>query len=201
MEDTVFKRIFGLPAALVLTTSPALAHLDPSQHGSFAAGFSHPLFGLDHILAMIAVGLWAAMIGGRSILSLPTAFVLSMIAGFGIALAGVSLPLVEPMILASVILLGALVALAIRVPAVIAVVCVGAFGVFHGYAHGGEMGSATGLAYGAGFVAATALLHAFGVLVGYAAIKHLDGEHRAGTYITRGLGALMALSGVALTVA
>jgi urease accessory protein len=118
------------------------------------------------MLAMIAVGLWAAQIGGRARWAVPAAFVSVMAIGFMLALAGAPLPFVEPGILASVIGLGLLVALAVRVPMAISAVIVGIFALFHGHAHGGELGSATALTFGLGFVAATALLHTAGVALG-----------------------------------
>lgn len=98
--------------AMALTASPAFAHLNPAEHGSFAAGFTHPLSGADHILAMVAVGLWAAMLGGRALFVVPAAFVGVMLLGFVAALLGMPLPFVEPVILASVVVLGLMVALA-----------------------------------------------------------------------------------------
>jgi urease accessory protein len=187
------KRTLFALAALALTASPAFAHLDPGEHGSFAAGFTHPLFGLDHILAMVAVGLWAAMAGGRAVWAVPAAFVVSMLAGFGLALTGADLPFVEPAILASVVALGFLVALAIRLPVLPGMIVVAAFGLFHGYAHGGEMGAATAFEYGAGFAAATALLHLAGVGLGLG-LGHLRG--RLGGGVVRALGAATGLAGV-----
>ncbi len=97
---------------LMVTSSPAFAHLNPAEHGSFAAGFTHPLTGADHILAMVVVGLWAAMLGGRALYAVPLSFVGVMVLGFVAALSGLPLPYVEPVILASVIVIGLLVALA-----------------------------------------------------------------------------------------
>ena len=100
-----------LSIALILSVgaaSPAFAHLNPAEHGSFAAGFSHPLFGADHILAMVGVGLWAFLVGGRAVWAIPAAFVVTMMLGFAAALAGIGLPFVEPTIAASVVVLGLL---------------------------------------------------------------------------------------------
>jgi len=146
--------------------SPALAHLDPAAHGSFAAGFSHPLFGADHVLAMVGVGLWAFLIGGRAILAIPSAFVAMMMLGFGAALAGIGLPFVEPTIAASVMVLGLLALAALQVPAAVGMAVVGFFALFHGHAHGGELGEATGPSFMIGFALATALLHALGIGTG-----------------------------------
>ena len=100
------KRILLAFLITAAASNSAFAHLNPAEHGSFAAGFSHPFFGLDHILAMVAVGLWAALLGGRAIWLVPTAFVGMMLAGFGVALGGAQLPFVEPIILTSVVAIG-----------------------------------------------------------------------------------------------
>lgn len=190
---------FGLAAAVfALSASPAFAHLDPSEHGSFAAGFSHPLFGTDHVLAMIAVGLWAALLGGRAVWALPTAFVGAMVAGFALSLAGMPLPYVEPFILASVVVLGTVVALALRLPLGLSAALVAAFGICHGHAHGGEIGSAGELGYAAGFVLATALLHAAGLLIGYGANIATRNDPEWASRIIRALGLVTALGGVYL---
>jgi len=185
-----------LPAALIaiLAATPALAHLPPGEYGSFLAGVTHPVFGLDHVLAMVAVGLWAAQIGGRAVFWVPTAFVLAMLAGFGLALAGLPLPLVEPAILASIVVLGVAVALAFRPDRRLAMAVVAGLALFHGHAHGGELGGAQAVQFGAGFAVATALLHAAGIGVALAAGQWL----RAGGAPLRALGGLTALAGVAL---
>jgi len=193
---------FGLAAAaLSLASSPALAHLDPAAHGSFAAGFTHPLFGTDHVLAMIAVGLWAALLGGRAVWALPTAFVSAMIAGFAVSIAGMPLPYVEPFIMASVIVLGVVVALALRLPLGLSAALVAAFGLCHGHAHGGEIGMAGEFGYAGGFVLATALLHAAGLLIGYGANIATHNEPERASRIIRALGAATALGGVYLAAA
>ncbi|MEJ8473447.1 HupE/UreJ family protein [Roseibium algae] len=192
-----YPRLLAVPA-LMLATSPAFAHVDPEAHGSFAAGFTHPVFGLDHVLAMIAVGLWAALLGGRAIWGLPTAFVGSMVIGFVLSLTGLHIPFVEPVILASVVALGALVAIAARFSLPLSMALVGIFGFFHGHAHGGEIGGAGEFGYAAGFISATALLHAAGVLIGYGAKVGLGPETRRGEIATRFLGGVTALCGLAL---
>ncbi len=160
------RRILIAAAALMASAAPAFAHLNPQEHGSFAAGFSHPLFGLDHILVMVAVGLWAAQIGGRALWAVPTAFVALMAVGFALATAGIDLPFVEPAILASVVALGLLVAMAVRLDAAASAAVVGLFALFHGHAHGGELGSAGALPFAVGFMIATAALHAAGIGLG-----------------------------------
>ena len=182
----------SLPA--LLAAGPALAHLNPEEHGSFAAGFTHPVFGADHVLAMLCVGLWAALLGGRALWQLPVGFVAAMGLGFRLALSGVGLPFVEPAILASVLVLGVLVALALRLPARGAVAIVAAFGLFHGHAHGAEIGAATAAGYLAGFALATMALHLAGLTLGLALSRlHL-------IRLTRGAGGLVALAGAWLAI-
>lgn len=176
----------ALLPALTLA-SPALAHLNPGEHGSFAAGFSHPIFGADHVLAMLGVGLWAALLGKSATLSLPLAFVGAMTAGFLLALIGMPLPFVEPAILASVLILGVLIALSVRLPASGAALAVAAFGLFHGHAHGAEIGAASPLGYLAGFALASMALHVAGLALGLG-LARLSG-------VTRGMGGLTALMG------
>lgn len=192
----MFKRISLAAGMLVCAGVPAFAHLDPLAHGSFAAGLSHPLFGADHILVMVAVGLWAAQTslqpGKKAALWLvPSAFVAAMSAGFLMALAGISLPFVEPAILASVIALGLLVAMAVRLPVAGSAAVVAVFALFHGHAHGAELGSAGALQFGLGFVAATALLHGAGLALGL-------GANRFAPTFMRIAGAITALAGLSL---
>jgi urease accessory protein len=156
--------------ALVITLalSPALAHAHPGHEVSgFVPGVEHPLMGLDHLLAMIAVGLWAAQLGGRARWAVPASFVGVMSLGGALAMSGWTLPGVEQGILASVLVLGVLVAAAVRLPVAASASLVGAFALFHGFAHGAKMPpNASGLAYGAGFALATAALHALGLAFG-----------------------------------
>ena len=192
------KRISLALAFLLSAAAPAFAHLNPDEHGSFSAGFSHPMFGADHILAMVAVGLWAWMIGGRAIWIVPAAFVGTMLVGFALALAGVPLPFVEPAILASVVALGLLVAVAVKLPAGPAAVIVGVFALFHGHAHGGEIGTAGELGYAAGFAIATAILHAIGLGLGFALSRIFGESDRRAQLLARVLGGLTAVSGLYL---
>lgn len=190
------KKSIFLAAVMALTASPAFAHLNPAEHGSFAAGFTHPLSGTDHILAMVAVGLWAAMLGGRALFAVPAAFVGVMLLGFVAALAGLPVPFVEPAILASVVVIGLLVALALPVSAVAGAMIVGFFAFFHGHAHGGEIGGAVFLSYGAGFALATILLHAAGIGVGLAAGRLMTGQN--GRLALRIAGGATAFGGLML---
>lgn len=175
-------------AAAMLLPTAALAHPGHVEGSPFAAGLSHPLGGLDHLLAMVAVGLWAASIGGRAIWALPLTFVVAMIAGGALGAAHVALPLVEPMILASSIMIGAAIALALRPGLAATLPVVALFGVMHGHAHGVE-GPAQGLlAYAVGFAVATAGLHLAGIALGRLPL-------------VRWLGAATAAAGLMLAVA
>ena len=195
----MIRRLFIAAAAVGLATAPALAHLDPSEHGSFAAGFSHPLFGLDHILVMVAVGLWAASLKGRAMLAVPAAFVGTMGLGFIVAIAGVPLPFVEPVILASIIFIGIMVALALPFSTAGMAAAVAFFALFHGHAHGGELGEAGAASFAIGFMIATALLHAAGIGLGLAFAKLQSRDDKS--WITRAAGAVTAAAGVVLAVA
>jgi urease accessory protein len=190
---------FGVSAALILAaTAPAFAHLDPNGHGSFMSGLSHPLFGLDHIVVMVAVGLWAATIGGRALWMVPASFVGTMALGYVLALTGVALPLVEPVILASVVALGLLIAAAVRLPVAAGATLVGIFALFHGYAHGGELGAATALSFGIGFAVATALLHAAGLGLGLLLGSGAGIGKASAEVLSRVLGGIAAAFGFVL---
>jgi urease accessory protein len=193
----MFKRLSLTAAIFAAAAAPALAHLDPLEHGSFAAGFSHPIFGLDHVLAMLAVGLWAAQVARAgahraALWIVPLAFVATMGLGFGLALAGIELPFVEPAILASVIALGLLVAVAVQLPASACAAVVAVFALFHGHAHGGELGSAGALAFGIGFMIATSLLHVAGIGMGFAILRISPRLARLLGFVTAMLGLSLA---------
>lgn len=154
-----------LAIPLLFLPSAALAH-GGHDAGSFTAGLSHPFGGADHMLAMVALGLLAAQAGGRAIWALPLGFVAAMLVGGVAGASGLGDPGVEPVILASVMVLGAVVALALRMPLAVMLAMAALFGAAHGWAHGAE-GPAAGLgAYAAGFVGATAFLHAAGIALG-----------------------------------
>ncbi|MQW86805.1 HupE/UreJ family protein [Sinorhizobium saheli] len=189
------KQILIAVTALGTSAAPALAHVDPVAHGSLMAGLSHPFFGADHVLAMIAVGLWAAQIGRRALWSVPAAFVATMALGFGLAVGGVMLPFVEPAILASVVALGLLVAMAVRLDAAAAAAVVAVFALFHGHAHGGELGTAGAWPFAAGFIIATVLLHIAGIGIGLGVARL---SHK-GT-LARLLGGITAVIGAALLI-
>ena len=157
-----------LPASvLVLTPTLALAHPGFGPTAGFGHGFFHPLSGIDHLLVMVAVGVFAARKGGRALWILPTSFVALMAVGGALGMAGIGLPFVETAIALSVVALGAAVALGIDMPTAAAAALVGMFALFHGHVHATEMPeTAAGLAYGAGFMAATAMLHLLGIGLG-----------------------------------
>jgi urease accessory protein len=158
------KRLLSAATLLVLGAGPALAHPGHVEASSFLAGVAHPLSGLDHIAVMIAVGLWAALKGGRALWVWPAAFVGLMLLGGALGMAHVALPFVEPGILASVVALGLLVALAVDLPVITGAAIVGVFALFHGHAHGSEAASTiSGTEYMAGFALATATLHLVGI--------------------------------------
>jgi urease accessory protein len=178
---------------ILAVPSLAEAHVSVGGADGLVNGFVHPLGGPDHLLAMLGVGLWAAQRGGRSIWLVPLAFLGVMALGGALGMAGVALPLVEQGILASVLLVGILIAAAVELPLVASVLIVGLFALMHGHAHGAEMPStASGLAYGAGFIASTCLLLASGVGLGLLA-RQLDR-----TYLLRYAGGAIAICGVLL---
>lgn len=153
-------------ALMTAIASPAMAHVGDHTHSTFFTGFLHPLGGLDHLAAMIAVGLWAAIVGGQRTWIWPTAFVGAMVIGGILGHSGIALPMVEPAIAASVVVLGLAIAVAFKAPTTIGVALIALFGMYHGHAHGAEAPEGSWLGYAVGFVVATALLHAVGVGAG-----------------------------------
>jgi urease accessory protein len=161
-------RWFSL-ALFAAAPTAAFAHPGGSA-GGFFSGLAHPLGGLDHIGAMVAVGLWAAQRGGRAIWTIPLAFISVMAVGGALGMAGVSMPFVEQGIAASVLVLGLLIAAAAQLPLFASAALVALFALFHGHSHGTEMPvSALGAAYGVGFLFATAMLHGAGIAMGLVA--------------------------------
>jgi urease accessory protein len=168
---------------LLFVAAPAAAHSGTGLPGGFLPGFLHPLTGLDHLLAMVAVGLWGAFLGRPLIYALPVIFPMMMVAGAELGMLGAPMPPVELGVAVSVLGLGAAIAAGWRAPVWAACSLVGIFALFHGYAHGRELPSAADpLGYSAGFVLATGMLHLSGIALG---------EVRA-----RGLGAGIALAGL-----
>lgn len=180
---------------LALTAGAAEAHTGVGDPSGFLHGFLHPIGGLDHILAMVMVGVFAAQLGGRAVWLVPASFVAVMALGGALGLAGIPVPFVELGIGLSVVVLGTAVALRLRAAVPVAMTLVGFFAVFHGYAHGAEMPeSAGGLAYATGFIAATTLLHAAGAGLGLA----VGGRNGAGRLSVRAAGALAAAVGASM---
>jgi urease accessory protein len=180
---------FGLMAA------PAEAHVKPGEAGGFLSGLAHPVSGLDHIIAMVAVGLWGAQLGAPAIWLLPVTFPMMMAFGGFLGLIGAPLPAVEIGIALSGVLLGAAVLLEFKAPLWIAAALVGMFGLYHGHAHGAELPAGQdGLLYSLGFVLATGALHAAGIAIGTV--------HRWawGRTALRFAGAGISLGGVAFLV-
>jgi urease accessory protein len=175
-DDAAPARVRALSAALaLLAPAVALAHAEGGDVGSgFAAGFLHPLLGLDHVLAMFAVGLWGAQLGPPALWALPIGFPLVMALGGVAGIVGLPLPSVEAGIAASVIVLGAMIALDRRPRLALAWTLVAFFAVFHGYAHGAELPARAGaVPFSAGFVLATGLIHVAGIAVG--SVVHVRG--------------------------
>lgn len=178
-----------------LTFIPTLAHAHPGHGSGFAAGVAHPLTGLDHILAMAAVGLWAAQLGGRARWAVPAAFVGVMMLGSALGMAGVTMPMVDSAILCSVVMLGLLITTAARLPLAASLALVGLFAAFHGLAHGAEIpATASGLAYTGGFALSTAALHGAGFALGAGLQRFAE----AGW--VRVAGAAVAIGGAMLAV-
>ena len=182
-------------AILVLLPGAALAH-PGHDAGGFAHGVMHPLGGLDHVLAMVAVGLYAALLGGRALWLVPATFVGVMAIGGAVGAAGYPLPYTEIGIALSVIVLGLAVALRASLPTLAAMALVGLFAIFHGHAHGAEMpADAAAVSYATGFMLATALLHGAGIAIGLAAGRLAE---RGGWRVAQVAGGAIALAGVAL---
>ena len=163
------SRMLVLLLATLMAPSLAHAHVGVSETSGFLRGMGHPLGGLDHICAMVAVGLWAAQMGGRSIWAIPVTFIAVMALGGVLGMIGINVPYLETGIVVSVLTLGVLISASVRLPLAASVAIVGLFAIFHGQAHGAEMPeTASGIAYGAGFLIATAFLHACGIGLGIA---------------------------------
>lgn len=180
---TVAAGIFIFPATIH-------AHTIGTNAGGFLSGLEHPVFGPDHLLAMFAVGLWGAQIGGRSVWELPVAFPLIMTFGGILGIIGVPLPYTEILIAASMVVLGLAVAFAWRPASWLSIAVVGAFAIFHGHAHGVELpSSANPFAYALGFVIATGLIHIAGIGFGLVLGNMMDGK------VSRAAGAAISLAG------
>lgn len=164
MNKQNLLRILGL---LFLLPGIAVAHTGVGETVGFAHGFIHPIGGADHLLAMVAVGIWAAQIGGRALWVVPSTFVTVLILGGILGFSGIAVPFIEEVILISVLALGILIAVAFRFSIIFSAVVVGFFAIFHGHAHGTEMPLAVGaVSYTIGFALSTAILHVAGMALG-----------------------------------
>lgn len=181
---------------LLLICCSAQAHTDSASASGFVSGFLHPLFGLDHVVAMVAVGLWGAFLGQPAIWLLPVVFPLVMAVGGALGVMGIHIPAVELGIAGSAVVLGAVVLLKVKAPLLVAAVLVGVFAVFHGHAHGTELPDATSpLSYSLGFVISTGLLHIAGILFG------LLTKWPKGVIAVQACGGVIALFGAYFLVA
>jgi len=185
MWKTIWIAAFGM-----LIAGAAQAHTGGGDQGGFVSGFTHPLFGWDHVVAMVAVGLWGAFLRAPAIWILPIIFPVVMAFGGALGVAGVPLPAVETGIALSGVILGLLVAFAVRAPLWVAAVIVSSFAIFHGHAHGTELPEAVSpYSYALGFVVATGLLHLAGISVGQLTNRPW------GSYAVRAAGLVIAAVG------
>ncbi len=185
---------FAVIAAVTFAflSTPAVAHTGEGINSGFASGFWHPILGWDHVVAMVAVGLWGAFLGLPALWILPVVFPLVMALGGALGVTGVPLPAVETGIALSGVVLGLLIAFAVRAPLWVAAVIVGVFAIFHGHAHGTELPEAfNAYGYAVGFVVGTGLLHLAGIALGFLT------KSGVGTAAVRGVGGLIALVGAA----
>lgn len=184
--------VVSLGVSLGLGIEMAFAHSEGGITGGFISGFTHPILGWDHVVAMVAVGLWGAFLGVPAIWILPIVFPMIMALGAALGILGVPVPAVEAGIAGSAVVLGLLILLAIRSPLWLAAIIVGVFAIFHGYAHGTELPTAANpFTYGIGFVFATGLLHLFGIAFGLLVRWPL------GAHLVRAGGGAIALVGFA----
>jgi urease accessory protein len=190
--------LFGGLTGSIVALLPMEASAHPGIHifpheGSFMSGVLHPILGADHLVAMVAIGLWAACLEGRAIISVPLAFVSMMIIGAVFGYTGVDLPAADQTIAVSLVVVGILICSLAKLPTILAASVVGAFATFHGYAHGSEIPSvAQPLLYGAGFIVATTGLLALGGAIGLASRRLVP------PYVVRGAGAAIGVFGVVM---
>jgi urease accessory protein len=194
-RDARGRLVHALILLLALAPTAASAHVGLHEQRDFLHGFMHPIGGIDHVLAMVAVGLAAALMSGRAIWAVPLSFIAGMAAAGAIGMAGIALPNAEVGIALSVIVFGILVALPVRPTLALMATAVGLFAVCHGYVHGVEMpADSSGLSFGLGFVAAAALLHLLGIGVGTALTA--TKAHRG--WLVRAGGGAFAVAGLAM---
>ena len=185
-------------ATAILTPGVAFAHTGVGDTSGFIHGFGHPISGLDHILAMVMVGVFAWQLGGRALWLVPMTFLVIMSVGGALGIAGIGVPFVEIGIALSVVVLGAIVAFNVKAPIAAAMGLVGLFAIFHGHAHGAEIPEdAAGVAYVTGFMIATALLHLAGITAGF--LIGRAGEHY-GSVLVRMAGGFASVAGLGLLI-
>ena len=191
--------IFTIAAGLSwLWTGPAAAHTFGAEGAGLVEGLAHPFLGLDHLLAMVAVGFWATQLGGRALWLVPVAFVLMMAGGASLGHLNLGISHVELMIAGSVLALGLMIAASMRLSTAVSVLAVSVFALFHGYAHGQEMPEAGApLAYAAGFVLATVCLHLVGIGLGHALSRRPRFVRLAGGLIATAGACLLVGQGLA----
>lgn len=193
------RRIAASATVFIALTGSAFAHTGHGDASGFTHGFMHPVGGLDHVLAMVAIGLYAALLGKRALWLVPAAFVAVMALGAAAGVAGYPLPYVEIGIALSVVMLGLAVALRINLPSLAAMALVSSFAIFHGHAHGTEMPqNLSGYEYAAGFLLATALLHCAGIVLGLLVGRLSE---TSGRRFAQATGGAIALAGLALLTA
>lgn len=181
-------------AIVLLTPAFAFAHTGAGDTAGFMHGLEHPIGGIDHVLAMVAVGVFAFVLGGRALFLVPLSFVAMMVVGFALGIAQVDVPFVELGIALSSVVIGAAAALGRPMPVALAAGLVGGFAIFHGHAHGAEMPeTAGGLTYALGFVVATAMLHATGIAAAMGASRIVG---RYGRMAAQVAGGIFALGGI-----
>ncbi|MBD9372005.1 HupE/UreJ family protein [Rhizobium sp. ARZ01] len=190
------SKLAGALLTLLAVPAMAFAHTGVGETTGFMHGFGHPISGLDHILAMVMVGVFAFQLGGRALWLVPSTFVLVMAVGGAFGVMDVAVPFVETGIALSAIVLGAIVAFGIKAAVAVAMGIVGLFAIFHGHAHGAEMPEdAGGVAYAAGFMVATALFNVAGIAIGFVVGK---ASERSGRIVTQAAGGIAAIAGVGL---
>lgn len=197
---TLSSLAIRLFVAAIATLFPAIAfaHTGTGTAADFGHGFLHPITGIDHILAMVAVGIFAYQIGGRALWLVPAIFILGMLFGGVLGISGINVPFVELGIALSVIVLGAVVCLGAKAPVAAVMSVLGFFAIFHGHAHGTEIPENTGgLAYAMGFVGATGILHLSGIGIGFL-IGHVGKTHEPA--VARIAGGLMTVAGIGILV-
>lgn len=176
---------------LIAAVLPAAAHTDVGVVGGLVSGFKHPISGFDHVVAMVAVGIWGAYLGQPSVWLLPVVFPTIMAIGGAMGVLGIPVPPVEIMIALSGVVLGLMIVFAVRLSPLVAAIIVGVFAIFHGYAHGVELpGAVNPLTYAVGFVVGTGFLHAVGI--GFSLLRGVT----YGDLALRGVGAAISLVGL-----